>query len=110
MAHFFLRPELHNYDAGDHEQLHNELASVGYFRVYPYENRWYDLPTGEYYKYSTNLAETERVTIEAAILRVVTNNSRKTKDYWYVLTNSASADVKLKLKETTEQSKLPPRR
>jgi hypothetical protein len=109
MAQFFLRPELHNHDSGDYEQLHNELAAAGYYRVVRLDNNiWHDLPTGEYHKYSTNLIDTEKTVIEAAILQVVNNNRLRTKDYWYVLTNSDASEVKLKLKRTTDQAKLPP--
>lgn len=101
MAHYFLRPELHNHEAGDYEQLHKELASIGYYRVIKgSDNIWYDLPTGEYYKDAINLLAAEKALVDDAILKVVNNNKSKTKDYYYVLTNSAIGNFGLRLKKT----------
>ncbi|HTE01393.1 MAG TPA: hypothetical protein VK668_19035 [Mucilaginibacter sp.] len=114
MSHFFARPELHNAGDGDYELLHKVMAVAGYYRVIQLKDgHWYDLPTGEYYKNtidSTTITSTtiERYEVEDAILQIVNNNTDKGKDYSLVLTKSFTSDVCLKLKRTTDTSKLPP--
>jgi hypothetical protein len=107
MAHYFLRIELHECDSTDFQNLHDELAEIGFHRAVQINGGWLDLPNGEYYKPSKRSITLETRLIITAILKVINENDPfKTKDYSYVLTDSIdSSAMRMKLKPNTDSSK-----
>lgn len=57
MSDYFIRPELNGGRDDDWNRLHDAMYIKQFYRVIKIDDIWYDLPTGVYFKNSSELAE-----------------------------------------------------
>lgn len=111
MNHYFTaRVEINNHDDGDYTLLHVDLQKIGFYRaIKAGTGHWYDLPTGEYVRFSDNTLEEVKTllvnALKAFIAKKPRNKFGQEKDYEFLLGKSEQLAFKLKL--NTDVSKRP---